>query len=180
MQQTQPKGTSWQHWGVGLLPGSAHEPLQAGAASLPYPRTCLGGSVQPGSAAGRTEGCRTQHTLGAATAGFKECFPLINVQWEWRQKMRSGARGAVLCPPPPPPGTVEGQEKRSDSPIRTLTPAANPCVPPPQLQELGHGAGILGLPIREGLEVAPVLHPCTEHLGMGESHYKKTFFFFFF
>lgn len=84
-----------------------------------------------------------------------------------------------LPPPPPPPGTVEGQEKRSDSPIRTLTPAANPCVPPPQLQELGHGAGILGLPIREGLEVAPVLHPCTEHLGMGESHYKKTFFFFF-
>lgn len=84
-----------------------------------------------------------------------------------------------FAPPPPPPGTVEGQEKRSDSPIRTLTPAANPCVPPPQLQELGHGAGILGLPIREGLEVAPVLHPCTEHLGMGESHYKKTFFFFF-
>lgn len=132
MQQTQPKGTSWQHWGVGLLPGSAHEPLQAGAASLPYPRTCLGGSVQPGSAAGRTEGCRTQHTLGAATAGFKECFPLINVQWEWRQKMRSGARGAVLCPPPPTSRHRGGPGEEIRFPHQDPDPCSKPlCAPSP-------------------------------------------------
>lgn len=147
MQQTQPKGTSWQHWGVGLLPGSAREPLQAGAASLPYPRTCLGGSVQPGSAVGRTEGCRTQHTLGAATAGFKECFPLINVQWEWRQKMRSGARGAVLCPPPPHLPAPWRARRRDQIPPSGPRPLQQtPVCPLPNCRSWDTGLGFWGCP----------------------------------